>query len=204
MRVNEIFESIQGEGKYAGYPVLFIRLQGCNLNCDFCDTEWKTGKVISEDDIVSKILSLNREIIVWTGGEPLLQFPAIKKVIDKLKKHNIQHHIETNGGLLKKKHFDNFDYLAISPKNIKDARHVMSLIIDNDIEYDKRDIKVVTDGFKVGVYLIPFASMFMPLTVDGGRIDNQIEKDVWNLSLKHNKKFCLRQHIKVWNIKRGV
>ena len=39
MRVNEIFYSIQGEGRYTGTPAVFIRLAGCNLRCDFCDTE---------------------------------------------------------------------------------------------------------------------------------------------------------------------
>ena len=38
MRVNEIFYSIQGEGRYTGTPAIFIRLAGCNLRCDFCDT----------------------------------------------------------------------------------------------------------------------------------------------------------------------
>ena len=39
MRVNEIFYSIQGEGRYTGTPAIFIRLAGYNLRCDFCDTE---------------------------------------------------------------------------------------------------------------------------------------------------------------------
>lgn len=44
MRVNEIFYSIQGEGRYTGTPAVFIRLAGCNLRCDFCDTEHQPTK----------------------------------------------------------------------------------------------------------------------------------------------------------------
>ena len=41
LKVNEIFNSFQGEGVYAGTPATFLRLSGCNLNCSFCDTDFK-------------------------------------------------------------------------------------------------------------------------------------------------------------------
>jgi putative chitinase len=52
MRVNEIFCSIQGEGKYAGCPAIFIRLSGCTRKCSFCDTKYHTnGKEMSVEDV---------------------------------------------------------------------------------------------------------------------------------------------------------
>ena len=42
MKINEIFESVQGEGRAQGKPVIFIRLSGCTRKCDFCDTTYHT------------------------------------------------------------------------------------------------------------------------------------------------------------------
>ena len=52
MRVNEIFHSIQGEGRYTGTPAVFLRFAGCNLNCWFCDTEFHSFTEMSEEEIV--------------------------------------------------------------------------------------------------------------------------------------------------------
>lgn len=71
--VIEIFESIQGEGFYMGTPANFIRLAGCNLNCPWCDTNWKTAKLgmRSAAQIVEQ-LNTRLPLTVITGGEPLL------------------------------------------------------------------------------------------------------------------------------------
>ena len=44
LRVNDIFYTIQGEGYHAGTPSIFVRLEGCNLTCNFCDTEFNSGE----------------------------------------------------------------------------------------------------------------------------------------------------------------
>ena len=72
MKINEMFYSVQGEGRYIGKPAFFIRTTGCNLRCDFCDTKYafKEGKDIPVDDIIK--LTSKYDHIVITGGEPLL------------------------------------------------------------------------------------------------------------------------------------
>jgi organic radical activating enzyme len=55
MKIVEIFFSLQGEGANVGKPAIFIRLANCNLNCDFCDTEWKNGIEIEVEKILKKI-----------------------------------------------------------------------------------------------------------------------------------------------------
>ena len=54
-RVNEIFLSLQGEGHHAGEAAVFIRLSGCNLNCPFCDTDFKEYIVMDVPSIIRHI-----------------------------------------------------------------------------------------------------------------------------------------------------
>ncbi|MDP6380226.1 MAG: radical SAM protein [Phycisphaerae bacterium] len=75
MRVYEIFKSIQGESTYAGLPMAFVRLAGCNLSCRYCDTRKARDKSAGRDMTVDEILSSIAPLpyVEITGGEPLLQ-----------------------------------------------------------------------------------------------------------------------------------
>lgn len=89
LRVNEVFASVQGEGPSAGQPATFLRLSGCNLACQWCDTEyswnWRRFDKASHshersiDAVLGAIAGAAR--LVVTGGEPLLQSEALATLL---------------------------------------------------------------------------------------------------------------------------
>lgn len=105
--IQEIFPTLQGEGPYAGHPSVFIRLGGCNLACNFCDTEFDSYQNFSLEEILAEVVNLSkneegktvRKLIVITGGEPLRQ--PIEKLCEELIKLNFQIQIETNGTIFR-------------------------------------------------------------------------------------------------------
>lgn len=103
LTVSEIVSSVQGEGKYTGFPTTFIRLFKCNLKCSFCDTTYAQSKGskrrLSIDTILSYVFKMGNKHICITGGEPLLQeniFVLIYELVDK----GYLVTIETNGSVL--------------------------------------------------------------------------------------------------------
>lgn len=77
MRIAEVYSSIQGEGRFAGTPSVFVRTAGCNLRCWFCDTpftSWKPeGPRVAVSELLRQVQDFDIEHVVVTGGEPLLQ-----------------------------------------------------------------------------------------------------------------------------------
>ena len=103
-KINEIFDSIQGEGPYIGYRQLFVRFCGCNLLCDYCDTEFNQGETYSVSELLNKVKSFDLEHIhsvSLTGGEPLLQYEFLKEFLPEIKKTGAKIYLETNGTLTK-------------------------------------------------------------------------------------------------------
>jgi 7-carboxy-7-deazaguanine synthase len=87
--VSERFYSLQGESTWAGLPCLFIRLAGCNLRCNYCDSSYtweETGKKTSFDEILSWVDEFPGTMVELTGGEPLLQkevYPLIEEFLSQ-------------------------------------------------------------------------------------------------------------------------
>ena len=96
-KVNEIFYSLQGEGRWMGRPAVFVRMSGCNLKCPFCDTDFRGYSEMSADDILSRCLEEGGEcrFIVLTGGEPSLQVD--EQLISPLHQAGYYLSMETNG-----------------------------------------------------------------------------------------------------------
>ena len=82
MKVNEIFYSLQGEGVFTGTAAIFVRLAGCNLHCDFCDTKHEDYTIFTEEEIVKAISDYPAKHVVITGGEPTLQLTH--SLVDRL------------------------------------------------------------------------------------------------------------------------
>jgi 7-carboxy-7-deazaguanine synthase len=116
MRVAEIFHSIQGEGRLAGVPSVFIRTSGCNLRCVWCDTPYTSwepeGEEKSLDDIVVEAKSYPARHAVLTGGEPLIA-PEIEELTERLKAENYHITIETAATVFKPVRCD---LMSLSPK----------------------------------------------------------------------------------------
>ena len=68
----EIFESLQGEGRNAGRPCVFVRFAGCNLSCPWCDTDVSRRFSLSREGLVAEVSGFRPRSVVLTGGEPTL------------------------------------------------------------------------------------------------------------------------------------
>ena len=104
MKVVEKFISINGEGVRAGELAVFIRFQGCNLHCAWCDTRWANDpdcdyEPLSPEDLLIFILSSGVKNVTLTGGEPLLQkdMPALLSLLASYPDLRVE--IETNGSV---------------------------------------------------------------------------------------------------------
>ena len=137
IKVSEIFTSFQGEGPYVGTPATFLRLYGCNLDCQWCDTDISTYELLSVDDVAEILLTQmefnNIKTLIITGGEPTLQMEEIKRLIKELPE-DIKIQMETNGLL--------FEYIAeieyvISPKEDKEK------VFENYYKYENTFFKFV-------------------------------------------------------------
>ncbi|ORU90461.1 MAG: 7-carboxy-7-deazaguanine synthase [Cycloclasticus sp. symbiont of Poecilosclerida sp. M] len=100
LRVTEIFYSLQGEGATVGIPTTFIRLTGCPLRCEYCDTKYAFygGKTLGIDDIMQQVESLGARYINVTGGEPLSQ-KRVHLLMKRLCDDNYQVSLETSGAI---------------------------------------------------------------------------------------------------------
>jgi 7-carboxy-7-deazaguanine synthase len=89
VKVSELFHSIQGEGKLAGVPSVFVRASGCNLRCVWCDTPYASwepeGEDLSVDEIVRRVAGYESKHVVLTGGEPMIM-PEITELTRELKR----------------------------------------------------------------------------------------------------------------------
>src|SRR5690349_22708264 len=90
MQITEIFKSIQGESTYAGLPCVFVRLTGCNLRCNWCDSEYTFtgGQRMESSQVVAEVERLLPDggLVEVTGGEPMLQehevVPLMQSLLD--------------------------------------------------------------------------------------------------------------------------
>lgn len=222
--VSEIFHSIQGEGRYAGTPSLFIRLCRCNRTCSFCDTEFNTiNRVLTLGEMKEIVDGYPDTTIIWTGGEPLLQFEAIENLA-QMDGSKARHdwHIETDGdflcnvaeqipnGISYDRLFDTIDYLVCSPKGINTAKKIYRDLFEYYEEkmmpeLDCFESKVATDLETTNVDLVPYATSLMPLSFEDEVKTKEVKKRVAEYCIKNNIRFTSRLQVDIWGFaKRGV
>src|SRR5262249_43500581 len=101
MQITEIFKSIQGESSYAGIPCVFVRLTGCNLRCDWCDSEYtfSGGKRMTLEEVEEEVarLSPHGGLVEITGGEPMLQERDVIPLMERLLNDGYNVLLETSG-----------------------------------------------------------------------------------------------------------
>ncbi len=157
-KVNEIFYSIQGEGAHSGMPAVFLRLSGCTMGCDFCDTKYafNDGKTMNGLEILVALAEHPCKTVVVTGGEPAEQ--DLPGLISLLKSAGHIVHLETNGA-----HdcdVSKADFICVSPKKyvspemLKKA-DIIKLVIGQ--QTDLEDVKKYYnyENEKTTIYLQP-------------------------------------------------
>jgi 7-carboxy-7-deazaguanine synthase len=100
LKITEIFHSLQGEADSVGFPTVFVRLTGCPLRCQFCDTAYAFhgGEWLTVDDVLAKVASFATRHVCVTGGEPLAQkscLPLLTALCDA--GHRVS--LETSGAM---------------------------------------------------------------------------------------------------------
>jgi len=140
--VNDMYPAIQGEGVWTGRPMYLIRLHGCNVGCPFCDTNHaqdttvvnnketsfleargENGKftVMQPEEVVAQVMQeWNFELVMITGGEPMLQGMDLEHLVRELGRVGYKCHLETSGTVPWDKDIglvpDIFRWVTVSPK----------------------------------------------------------------------------------------
>ncbi len=101
LRITEIFYSLQGETQTMGLPTVFIRLTGCPLRCEYCDTEYAFtgGEYLDIETILQKVAHYSASYVTVTGGEPLAQKNECELLLKKLCDTGYQVSLETSGAM---------------------------------------------------------------------------------------------------------
>ena len=144
--VMEAFYTLQGEGKYAGQAAYFIRLAGCDVGCVWCDVKdsWDASQhpVMAVEQIVEEAVKHPAEIVVITGGEPLMFDLSV--LTAQLKAAGKRTHIETSGAHPLS---GTWDWITFSPKKFKapldeffEKSHELKIVI-----FHKSDLKWAED-----------------------------------------------------------
>ena len=187
LKVKEIFYSLQGEGGRQGAASIFIRLSGCNLKCDFCDTDFSRGEDMSLEQILSIIEQFPCRWIVWTGGEPTMQLTD--KCLLFFKPTGFFQAIESNGY---KQLSELLDYTVVSPKGQTDyAKKINPQVDEIRLPVQKNDCIPQLDSLPIAKHYF-LSPVFTENRVETkANIDYCVEQvkrfPEWRLSLQIHK-----------------
>jgi 7-carboxy-7-deazaguanine synthase len=241
LRVNEIFgPTIQGEGSAAGQHCLFVRLADCNLNCFWCDTPYtwaftskkadlhtsgivydrnKESKEMMVNEIFHELQELYKEptLIVWSGGEPLVQQKPLELAADLLQLRGYHSHIETAGTIAPHDHLVRvIRQFNVSPK-LEHSGNRRSIaykpkVLKRFVETGKAKFKFVVEEVKqleevdnmVLECKIPKHDVqIMPEGIEPSIIIERAQ-ELSDAVLRRGYGLTLRNHVLLWGDKRGV
>jgi organic radical activating enzyme len=161
-KVNEIFYSIQGEGRHTGMPAVFLRLASCTMGCDFCDTKYafQTGEEMNSLQVLVALAEYPCKTVVVTGGEPAEQdLPAL---ITALKSAGYCVHLETNGA--HNCDVSRADFVCVSPKKhvseemLKKA-DVIKIVVGQETDLTDLEKYYNYENDKTQIYLQPESNL---------------------------------------------
>jgi organic radical activating enzyme len=187
----EDFYTIQGEGSFQGYAAYFIRLGGCDVGCVWCDVKesWDAAAHphVSVDEMVSRAKASGTEIVVVTGGEPVMY--DLTALTESLKVSGLRTHIETSGAYPLT---GSWDWVCLSPKKFKaphpsvfDKAHELKIVVYNKSDFDWAEEYASKVSSSCELYLQPEWSKekeMLPLIIDyvkanpGWKVSLQIHK----------------------------
>ena len=189
--VMEHFYTLQGEGFHQGKAAYFIRLGGCDVGCVWCDVKdsWDVSKhpKLKIENLKLKIKETPGEIVVITGGEPLMH--NLDVLTEELQKSGLKTHIETSGAYPLS---GSWDWICLSPKKFKaplseiiPLADELKIVVFNrsDFDWAEKYAAFVSPGCKL--YLQPEwdkATEITPLIIEYIKAN-----PIWELSLQIHK-----------------
>ncbi len=203
--VNEVFKSIQGEGPRTGRLTVFVRLSGCNLKCEWCDTKYASkGQKIPVQYLTAMISEYRWLDVTWTGGEPTLQQKAMNACMNKLWSYN--HHLETNGYYLVNP--DKYTTVVVSPKQDQWTSEMLDyyklydnvywkFVVGSSAEFEMWDRVVVAHN------LDRRRVFFMPKGETKAK-QRALMKPIAEWCVVNGFNFSPRLHTLIWGKKRGI
>jgi len=229
MKTAEIFHSIQGEGKLAGVPSVFVRASGCNLRCTWCDTPYASwdpqGEKIGVEQIVSHVREYSARHVVLTGGEPMIM-PDIAELCSALKAENYHTTIETAGTVFVPV---SLDLASLSPKLANSTPHereqgrfaraheqirlnipVLQQFIDSSPEFQLKFVVAAPGDLEEIQQVLDRLTgwrkedvLLMPEGVDAATLH---ERGAWlaEVCKREGFRFCPRLHIELFGNRRGT
>ncbi len=171
--IREIFLSIQGEGPYVGQQQLFVRFCGCNLNCQFCDTDFEISKSkqYTPENLLQELNNYGKNLIIsLTGGEPLVSVEFLKEFLPLAKNQGHKIYLETNGTL---------------PKQLKEIIEYTD-IISADIKLYSATGELIENGIIDSFFTVAaLKEVFAKVVFDENITEEEINKII-NIGKTHN------------------
>ena len=208
MKINEIFYSLQGEGKLVGLPTIFIRSTGCNLRCSYCDTTYAyhQGTEMTIEEIIHSIKKWRCKRVCVTGGEPVLQ-EDLMSLLSSLSKNSYEVSLETNGSM-DVTPFVSLENLLISLdiKCPSSGMHDKMLFSNISSLRPIDQLKFVISDKKDFTYASSIISQYKPLcpVIMQSSTGNLQDLADWVLTSKQDIRFGIQLHKLIWGDKKGI